>query len=197
MVMELLGSSLQDLLDSRPNDRLSLKTVLMLADQMLERVETIHSRGIIHRNVKPGNFVMGRGRNAHKVYIIDFGVSTLYRDETTGEHIEFKNIGDRTGNPSFTSPNSHHGYALSRRDDLFSLGYSLVYLLRGWHPWISSRYHSDYSLASFKEDTADLCKVLSLNFLFYSNTKSGIYLKKFGLLKGSSQGVHRVLKVCE
>ncbi|QCE09077.1 casein kinase 1 [Vigna unguiculata] len=87
LVMELLGPSLEDLFNFC-NRKLSLKTVLMLADQMINRVELVHSRSFLHRDLKPGNFLMGLGRRANQVYIIDFGLAKKYRDNY--RHIPYR-----------------------------------------------------------------------------------------------------------
>lgn len=156
--MDLLGPSIKHLFKSF-SKKFSLKTVLMLADQMISCVECIHSKGIIHRNIKPGNFVMGRGKHARKVYIIDFGVSKSYRDERTGEHVAFREGVDFRPNEFYASPNAIRQRELSRRDDLVSLGFTLVYLIRGWLPWRSSRNVSVDEYACAKENMSKICKV--------------------------------------
>ncbi|KAI0494127.1 hypothetical protein KFK09_024258 [Dendrobium nobile] len=111
LVMDLLGKSLEDLFNFCSR-KLTLKTVLMLADQMINRVEFVHSKSFLHRDIKPDNFLMGLGRRENQVYIIDFGLAKKYRDTSTHQHIPY-----------------------SRRDDLESLGYVLMYFLRGSLPW--------------------------------------------------------------
>lgn len=74
MAMDLLGPSLESLFESSMK-RFSLKTVLMLLDSMLRLAEFVHNRGYIHRYLKPDCFCIGRGKSAHKLFLIDFGTA--------------------------------------------------------------------------------------------------------------------------
>ncbi|KAH0450830.1 hypothetical protein IEQ34_021522 [Dendrobium chrysotoxum] len=134
LVMDLLGPSLEDLFNFCSR-KLSLKSVLMLADQMMNRVEYIHGKSFLHRDIKPDNFLMGLGRRANQVYILDFGLAKKYRDSSTHQHIPYRENKNLTGTARYASMNTHLGIEQSRRDDLESLGFVLMYFLKGSLPW--------------------------------------------------------------
>jgi len=105
----------------------------MLADQMLERLELLHEKGVVHRDIKPGNFVLGRGSTSSCVYLIDFGLAHKYR--SGGVHIKYEENVPFRGTHRYASINAHMKIEQTRRDDLESLGYVLIYFLKGGLPW--------------------------------------------------------------
>lgn len=134
MVIDLLGPSLEELFEYCGR-KFNLKTVCMLADQMIARLEFLHSMSYLHRDLKPENFVMGINRRAHHVYLIDMGLAKRYRDPKTLEHIPFIEGKALTGTARYVSMYTHLGYQQSRRDDLESIGYILLYFVNGALPW--------------------------------------------------------------
>ncbi|CAJ1343723.1 unnamed protein product, partial [Effrenium voratum] len=134
LVTDLLGPSVEDVFGFC-NHKFSLKTVLMLGDQMISRVEAMHAKSYLHRDIKPENLALGLGRAATTLHLMDFGLARRYREPKTLVHIPYREGKPLTGTARFASLNTHLGMEQSRRDDLESVGYVLVYLGRGKLPW--------------------------------------------------------------
>jgi len=143
LVEELLGPTVEDLWekiafkkDPFGRKNMFLKDICMLAIQGLDRLEFIHSKNILHRDIKSKNFIIGK-KEPNIIYIIDFGFSKKYRSSRTGKHLKFSYINTLIGSVFFSSRYAIRGYELSRRDDLESFGYMLLYLSKGGNmPWI-------------------------------------------------------------
>ena len=144
LVMELLGKSLMELMSFLPKKKMSISCVCKLSYQMLQILEYIHSKSFLHRDIKPDNFIMGIGPNSKFLYMIDFGCAKAYRDPNTLAHYPKEKGKGITGTTIFASINTLSGYTQSRRDDLESLGYVIIYISKGTLPW-----------ANIQKDTKD------------------------------------------
>lgn len=150
MVTELLGPSLEDLF-SHCKHKFSLKTALLLADQMLTCLEVVHCAGLIHRDLKPDNFLMGLGPKAGVVHLIDYGLATTWMDRKAGCHVQFREGRGRVGTAWYSSRHASCGARQSRRDDLESLGYVLLHFMRGSLPWQHATLFCHTDEERFKE----------------------------------------------
>lgn len=174
LVMDLLGPSLEDLFNFCSR-RFTMKTVLMLADQMINRIEHMHNKNFIHRDIKPDNFLMGIGRHCNKVFIIDFGLAKKFFDTRTRKHIMYREDKNLTGTARYASINAHLGIEQSRRDDMESLGYVLMYFNRGSLPWQGLKANNKkqkYEKISEKKMSTNvevLCKGFPSEFAMYLN----------------------------
>lgn len=133
LVVDLLGPTLEDLLNFCARN-FSLKTTLMLADQILSRVEYLHMNCLLHRDIKPENFLMGLGSQRTRVFMIDFGLAKRYYRPSTRKHIAYNESNQLIGTARYASVHAHYAEQ-GRRDDLESVGYLLIYFLHGRLPW--------------------------------------------------------------
>ena len=170
--MQLLGIDLQELL--REKGSFSIKTVCILAYQMISILEHIHTYNIIHRDIKPENFLMGLDENNKFLYLLDFGLAkTFDYNSTTTNYMPNKEGKKLTGTPRYASINALRGLEQSPRDDLESVGYVLVYLLKGSLPWQSIKARNKYekvkNILVYKIETSssDLCSGLPNEFENY------------------------------
>ena len=172
LVQTLLGNSLEKEFQLRKN-KFSLKDICMVAIQLIDRLEYIHSKYIIHRDIKTDNILIDE-ETKKIIYLIDFGLAKKYRSARTGRHIKFTIPRRLTGTARYASTNALRGTEQSRRDDLESLGYVLIYLARnGYLPWqgfnISDRlerYRKIYQMKKFIKPEK-LCEDISSEFCEY------------------------------
>ena len=185
LIEELLGLSIGHIYDSYIRNKFDLKDICMIALQSLDRIEYIHSKLVIHRDIKPHNLVIGRN-DPNVIYLIDFGLSRKYRSSRTGKHIKFNNLKLTFGSLRYLSINGNKGFEQSRRDDLESLGYMLIFLATGTIPWIQyenieidvvKKYLLVYKIKK-NIPTEKLCKGLPDEMIEYINYCKGLHFEE-------------------
>ena len=173
LIMELMGKSLEDLFENLPNKKMTVRCVCNLGFQMMEIMEYIHNKHIIHRDIKPDNFVMGKGVKSKYLYILDFGLSKKYRSASSLKHYPLTKRKKLTGTARYASVNALNGITQSRRDDLEAIGYVLMYFLIGKLPWqglVNKNKDERYlRIMEVKRDTTpeQLCKGFPREFEEY------------------------------
>jgi serine/threonine protein kinase len=170
IVTDLLGPNMDDLFEFCGN-KFTLKTVLKLADQMISRLEYLHSKNYIHRDIKPNNFLMGTATKGHTVCLIDYGLSKEYIDPKTQQHIAYNDYQHLIGSTAYASVNTHEGCEQSRRDDMESLGFVFMFFLRGNLPWLTvkgrTKRQRREQVKELKMDLKTLCESFPSEFFDY------------------------------
>ena len=140
LVMPLLGKSLLDMFILRPSP-ININDICISSLQILDRIEWVHANNIVYRDIKPENFLFGKSDN-DVLYLIDFGLCRKYRSSKTGQHIPPKNLGKFTGTSRYASVYAMAGNEQSRRDDIESIGYMIIYFMKKKLPWQGIRGNS-------------------------------------------------------
>lgn len=169
IVMDLLGESLESLLNK--HKRFGMKTIILLAMSMIDIIKHIHNCGYIHRDIKPDNFAIGYNES-HKLYCIDFGLSKKYL-KRNGAHIDFSDKKRFCGTARYASIAAHKNCEQSRKDDLESIAYILIYMYKGRLNWQGIK-HKDkkerYRLIGEKKQQTtveELCKDMPKEFIIF------------------------------
>ena len=136
LITEFLGPNLLELFYYCGNNKFSIITVCLLAIQMLNRIEYLHKNNYVHKDIKPENFLIGTNEKSNVLYLVDFGLSKRYRNPRTHSHIPYHEGRRLTGTARYVSINTHLGIEQSRRDDLESIGYLIIFFLKGKLPWM-------------------------------------------------------------
>ena len=172
LIMEFLGPNLGQLLNYCGKKKFTLGTVCLIAMQILNRIEFIHKKHFLHRDIKPENICIGNEEETNIIFLIDFGLSKRFKDNKTHQHIAYKEGRSFVGTSRYASINDHLGIELSRRDDLMSIGYILIYLIKGVLPWQGLKGENKMAKIMQKKiqiSNEILCSGLPNEFVHYLN----------------------------
>lgn len=167
LVIDLLGVSLSEMIQRYK--KFSLKTTLILGMQIITRIKILHDKYLLHRDIKPDNFLFGLESQTNKLFLVDFGFSKRYN--YNGKHIQEKKINSLIGSPNFVSLNIHNSREPSRRDDIESCIYIIIYMLYGKLEWFNKNMVDMASLKEQLTNKPDLPIFLKNILLFVRNLK--------------------------
>lgn len=171
LIIEYMGNTIESLF-TQCGRKFSLKTTLMIGVQIFDLIEYLHRCNFIHRDLKPENFVMGDGLKSHLVYMIDFGLSKRYKN-AENQHMKLNTGKKLVGTARYASINNHKGLESSRRDDLESFAYLLIYFLKGQLPWQSvggKNRDENYEIIKQRKintTVENLCAGIPVEFCFF------------------------------
>lgn len=175
IVIDFLGDSLDDI-KTTCSEHIELSIVLNIGIQLINIIEKLHNIGIIHRDLKPENILLGLEKEKKSIYLIDFGISRFYIN-SKGCHIPYVDNKKYMGNIIFMSLNVSNGIEPTRRDDMESIGYILIYILTGYLPWnsiddtdktITKLLRNQYIVNMKREMTLDkVCENSPIEFKIY------------------------------
>ncbi|CAK81420.1 unnamed protein product (macronuclear) [Paramecium tetraurelia] len=180
LVIQYLGRDLTHYI--RNYRKFSLKCVLNIAEQMIIILESLHKHNVIHRDIKPENILVGKEDDENQLFIVDFGISKFYKEQNES-HISFKEKQPFIGTTRYASSNAHKRLSLSRRDDMESLCYMLIYLLKGQLPWQNLQFTSEEDKINqvgqmkMRLDSNELCQGLPIEFAIYLDYVKGLHFK--------------------
>ena len=172
LIMEFLGPNLGQLLNYCGKNKFTLGTVCLIAMQALNRIEFLHKKHYLHRDIKLDNLCIGNEDKTNIIFLIDYGFSKRFKNNKTHQHIQYKENRTFVGTDLYASINAHLGLELSRRDDLMSIGYILIYLIKGILPWQGIKGDNQLNKIMKKKiqiSNEILCNGLPNEFLHYLN----------------------------
>ena len=173
MIIDFLGPNLIELFNYCGCKKFTISSVCLIALQALNRIENLHKHHYLHRDIKPENFLIGIHEKSNVIYLIDFGLSKRYKNAKTHQHIPYREGRALTGTARYVSINTHLGIEQSRRDDLESIGYMLIFFLKGVLPWQGLKNGNEkYTRIMEKKlqiPTEILCYGLPDEFTYYLN----------------------------